>query len=144
MEFCADFFAKFGLFYAAGGVVRLPRPSGRRPLCALVAPLMPAPAGRLGPPSGTPGAVVTLSDPERGPHPPATHLRALYGLTAAEARLLQEMAAGYSLRQAAERLGVTRETARTQLKRIYHKTATRRQAKLVKAVLQNPAAMVRA
>ncbi len=52
-------------------------------------------------------------------------------LTAAEASLAKEIAAGRSLRDAAEVLGIRYETARSYLKSIFSKTDTHRQGELV-------------
>jgi DNA-binding CsgD family transcriptional regulator len=46
---------------------------------------------------------------------------------------------GLSLEQAADQRGVSLNTARGQLKRIFSKTQTNRQAELVRLVLQGPA-----
>src|SRR3954468_4766543 len=65
------------------------------------------------------------------PMPSAATVRALFDLTAAEARLARRLAYGDSLEEAAQRLSVKITTARTQLASIFAKTAIRRQAKLV-------------
>jgi len=65
------------------------------------------------------------------PVPSETRLKALFDLTAAEARLAQRLARGDSVEEAAQALGVKMTTARTQLAAIFAKTDTRRQAKLV-------------
>jgi DNA-binding CsgD family transcriptional regulator len=56
-------------------------------------------------------------------------------LTAAEARLAAIIATGISLDDAAEKIGVTRETARTMLKRVFQKTNTSRQHELTALIL---------
>jgi DNA-binding CsgD family transcriptional regulator len=61
-------------------------------------------------------------------------LAGLYGLTRAEERLLHLILDGLGLFEAAERLGVSRNTARTHMKRIYAKTGTRRQAELMRSL----------
>jgi DNA-binding CsgD family transcriptional regulator len=53
-----------------------------------------------------------------------------FQLTAAEARLASILAAGEGIGAASARLAIGRETARTQLRAILHKTGTRRQAEL--------------
>ncbi len=63
----------------------------------------------------------------------------LYGLTPAEARLVRGLADGRRLDQLAEAFGISKETARTQLRHIYAKTGTNRQAELVCLVLTGPA-----
>jgi DNA-binding CsgD family transcriptional regulator/PAS domain-containing protein len=111
-----------------GGAQLLSRPSPRRPLAVLVTPLFLASA--LGPLRQATAAVF-VRDPEREPASPPDQMRALYGLTPAEARLACHLANGLSLREAAQRLEVTVETVRSQVKRIFEKTDTRRQAELV-------------
>ena len=72
----------------------------------------------------------------------ATHLlRNLYELTRAEADLTWLLADGLSLEEAAERRGVTLNTARSQLKRVFAKTGVRRQSELVRIVLGGVGAM---
>jgi DNA-binding CsgD family transcriptional regulator len=58
-------------------------------------------------------------------------LRCHFGLTPAEARLALQLVAGETLRAAAVNLGISYETARTELKNIFNKTGTCRQAELV-------------
>jgi DNA-binding NarL/FixJ family response regulator len=60
-----------------------------------------------------------------------------YGLTAAEARLASMLMGGLALAQIASRLGVSRNTLRSQLHHIFRKTGTRRQAELVSRLLAN-------
>ena len=54
----------------------------------------------------------------------------IFQLTAAEARLASSLAAGEGIRAASTRLAISRETVRTQLRAIFAKTGTRRQAEL--------------
>lgn len=58
-----------------------------------------------------------------------------YGLTPAEARVAAELCAGRSLEAAAQKLGVTYETARSYLKNVFGKTQTRRQGELIARLL---------
>jgi DNA-binding CsgD family transcriptional regulator len=53
---------------------------------------------------------------------------------AAEAKLAAKLALGSGIESAAASLGVSRETARTQLKAVFAKTNTRRQAELAALV----------
>jgi DNA-binding CsgD family transcriptional regulator len=62
-------------------------------------------------------------------------LRCHFGLTPAEARLALHLVAGETLRSAEVKLGITYESARTQLKKIFNKTGTSRQAELVVVLL---------
>jgi DNA-binding CsgD family transcriptional regulator len=66
--------------------------------------------------------------------PTAESLRRTFSLTPAEARLACAIAAGATLADAAAGQGITRETARTQLKRIFVKMDVHRQAELVAKV----------
>ncbi len=75
--------------------------------------------------------LLLVTDLEAQPQPLASVLGATFGLTAAEARLAAIIGGGGSLDVACETLHVTRETARNQLKSIFAKTSTHRQAELV-------------
>jgi DNA-binding CsgD family transcriptional regulator len=68
--------------------------------------------------------------------PSPSVLAAVFGLTPAEARLASIIATGANPQQAADRLGVSRETARNQLKAVFARTSTHRQSELV-ALLSN-------
>ena len=59
----------------------------------------------------------------------------IFGLTAAEAGLAQELLSGDPLARVAGRLGVSENTIKTQLQSIYEKTGTHRQAQLVKLLM---------
>jgi DNA-binding CsgD family transcriptional regulator len=59
------------------------------------------------------------------------NVRCQFGLTPSEARVALHLVTGETLRSAATELHISYETARTQLKRIFSKTGTCRQAELV-------------
>ena len=83
----------------------------------------------------SPGRVILLLTDLRSPlRPEATQLCAAFGLTVAEARLAAKLASGSGIDGAAASLGVSRETARTQLKAVFGKTNTCRQAELAALV----------
>jgi DNA-binding CsgD family transcriptional regulator len=65
-------------------------------------------------------------------------IRRWYGLTPTEARLATTLAEGATLEQAAAAMGVTRNTIRTHLKRVFAKTGTNRQGALVRLLLTGP------
>jgi DNA-binding CsgD family transcriptional regulator/PAS domain-containing protein len=109
--------------------VLLQRPSGRRPLEAVVVPL----AADESEPAL---AAVFLADPEQSLETPNELMRAFYDLTPCEAALAQEIASGHRLEEAAEHLRVTPGTARQRLGQIFAKTNTRRQASLVRLLLR--------
>jgi DNA-binding CsgD family transcriptional regulator len=75
-------------------------------------------------------SLILLTDLTESPQPDAKLLRAAFGLSAAEAHLTRRLASGIGINDAAASLGVSRETARTQLKAVFAKTQTRRQAQL--------------
>jgi DNA-binding CsgD family transcriptional regulator len=125
-----------------GAAMSLSRPSMRRPLSLLVVPLRTSDRMETaGLRERQPMAAIFVTDPERQHQLPLEQLTYLYGLTPAEAKLVQGLAAGKSLYNVAEDLGITTGTARSHLSRIYLKTDTHRQAELVQLVLTGPAAL---
>lgn len=61
-------------------------------------------------------------------------LRSAYGLTAAEVRIAAALAAGDQVRDIGEKWNLSRETVRTHVKRVLHKTGCARQGDLVRLV----------
>jgi DNA-binding CsgD family transcriptional regulator len=121
-----------GTGLGAGGVVVLGRPSGRRALMLVVSPVA---AGAMLMDIDPPAAVVFVTDPDRASLPDERVIGEALGLTPAEARLARLLAEGVDLEQAARRLTLTVQTARTRLKAIFEKTGCHRQAELVRLVL---------
>lgn len=70
-----------------------------------------------------------------GPCLPWKRVAAMHGLTRAEARLASTLANGISLEETAEKLLVSIQTARSQLKSVFAKTGVTRQAELVALIL---------
>ena len=68
-------------------------------------------------------------------------LRQHIGLTPAEVRFTREILKGDGLQAAADRLGISVTTARTHLVHVFGKTGARRQAELVRLILQNQPAI---
>ena len=66
---------------------------------------------------------------------PGEVLVQLYGLTPAETRLLVLLAQNMTLREAADTLGVGEATVKTHLQHVFAKTATSRQAEVVRLVM---------
>jgi DNA-binding CsgD family transcriptional regulator len=118
----------------AGGALALPR-RGEQPLSLLVCPL-PLRHVEFG--RSAPTALIFLAAPDRNTATSGEVLCRLYGLTPAEARLLDALLAGTSVNGYAELVGVSAATARTQLRALFAKTGTSRQADLVRVVLTNP------
>ena len=58
-------------------------------------------------------------------------VRDVLGLTLGEARVAALVGSGLAPREASERLGITEETARSVLKRVFSKTGVSRQSELV-------------
>ncbi|SHI71348.1 two component transcriptional regulator, LuxR family [Roseomonas rosea] len=118
---------------AKGGAgLALPRPSGRRPLTALVCPLR-----------AEDGAAIALfvSDPERQPQLAPDVIAGLYGLTPAETRLAVALTQGQRLEEIAEAFGLSRSTLAYTLRNLFRKTETDRQADLVRLFLASPLAI---
>jgi DNA-binding CsgD family transcriptional regulator/PAS domain-containing protein len=106
--------------------VVLPRRNGR-PLVAEVVPVVGLAHDVL----HLVAAIVTLTDLEAaGSSPSQALLEQAFGLTPAEARLAAQIAAGKTLADIAVEEGSARETLRSRLKAIFHKTGTGRQAEL--------------
>jgi len=117
----------------AGAVVRLARPSGRPPLEALVAPLRRESSPLV---DRKAACVIFLADPTaRGDAPPA-RLRQQYGLTEMEAEVASRLVGGMALAEIGNDLGITIHTVRGHLKRLFAKTATHRQAELLRVLLE--------
>lgn len=124
---------------AAIDTISLERPSGQPDLAVTVARL-PSAGRFLG--SGRRVAAIYITNPKIPFDLDASKLRRLYELTPAEARLAALLAQGSRLEEAAADLGVSLNTVRTHLKRIFSKTGTDRQAELVRLILSGPARIV--
>lgn len=101
----------------------------------LVLVAMPVPGDRL-------GAIALLvfgSPGYRDLSAPVLHQ--VYGLTRAEVTLVQSLARGFSLEEAAHDIGIAVNTARTHLKHIFVKTGSKRQSELIHEVETGPAAL---
>lgn len=83
--------------------------------------------------------MVLLYDVERRNTTRRYILEQLYNLTAGEALLATGLASGKTIKELAHTYDVSRETLRSQLKRVFQKTRTNRQSDLVKLVLTGPA-----
>jgi DNA-binding CsgD family transcriptional regulator/PAS domain-containing protein len=109
--------------------VTVPRPEGR-PLAVYAIPLAGDARNAFSPAR----VLVVVLDLDTRTAAEATHLREVFGLTLAEAKLLARMARGESLETAAELLRISKETARSQLKTVFAKTETTRQPELIALV----------
>jgi DNA-binding CsgD family transcriptional regulator/PAS domain-containing protein len=115
-----------------GDTVMVARTGGRRPLSVFVTSF------RIGSRYGTakPVAALFITDPDQSTTPRWDVLSETYHLTAAECRLAMNMAGGMTLQEMSNQFGVTVSTLRSQLQNIFGKTATSRQAELVRLLLQ--------
>ncbi len=123
---------------AGGGSLSISRSSSDRPLSVLVAPLMPTPVWAL---SQVPLVALYITDPDAVQPTSLERLASMFELTPAESRLAAQLLSGKSLGNAADELGITSETARVHLKRIFSKTNTCRQSELMRLLLSSPAAL---
>lgn len=115
------------------------RPSGRAKLGILVRAI---PLGPYSESKQRPAAAVFLRDPEASAAQPSQELvRRLFGLTRMEASLALLLTEGYTLDEAAEKMNVRRNTARTHLRSIFCKTGVTRQTLLVKLLLNSVTAL---
>lgn len=111
------------------------RPSGRSKLGVLVKAI---PLGQWSESKHRPAAVVFLRDPEANTVQPSHELvRRLFDLTRMEATLALLLAEGFTLDEAAEKMNVRRNTARTHLRSIFCKTGVTRQTMLVRLLLNS-------
>jgi DNA-binding CsgD family transcriptional regulator len=88
-----------------------------------------------------PRAILFITDPEAAPVLRRDSLRQDFGLTPAEAGFTREVLRADGLQAAAHRLGISLTTARTHLAHVFDKTGTRRQAELVRLILQSQPAI---
>ena len=119
---------------AAGGFVPLPRPDGA-PLSLLVSPYRALPR--------TPGhdhgtTLIVFSDPEARIEVPERAIAQMFGLAPAQARLVAALVAGETMADYADSVGISMNTAKTQMRQIFLKTGVNRQADLIRAVAANP------
>jgi DNA-binding CsgD family transcriptional regulator len=121
----------------SGGKVALRRGAGRLPLEILVMPIKSETAIVYLPWSRSrrPAAVLIVSDPETEMRARAKRLRERFAFTPAEAAFALEIIKGDGRQAAADRLGITVGTARSHLSSIFDKTGSRRQAELVRLLL---------
>jgi DNA-binding CsgD family transcriptional regulator len=118
-------------------VIQVHRPSGSRPFEVLVSPLPSRSSLR----KGGAAAAVFITDPEAEAALDSGALHELFGLTPAEIRLCIALVEGKSVEGYAHESGISPNTARTYVKRIYSKTGVRRQSELVRLLLKSPAGL---
>jgi DNA-binding CsgD family transcriptional regulator len=109
----------------------------RPPLSLLVLPLKATQEAWLRP---TARWLILLFDPESTRPVAEVALQRALGISAAEAALARRLASGLTVAQAAAQLGISLNTARTQLKSVFAKVGVRTQAQLVRRILNSAAA----
>lgn len=111
------------------------RPSGRSKLGVLVKAIPMRPWSES---KRRPAVAVFIRDPDANAVQPSHELvRRLFDLTRMEATLALLLAEGFTLDEAAEKMDVRRNTARTHLRSIFCKTGVTRQTMLVRLLLNS-------
>ncbi|TPJ52333.1 helix-turn-helix transcriptional regulator [Mesorhizobium sp. B2-6-4] len=121
-----------GAMPGAGGTVLVPSDRQRSDLARLVLSVAPFIDARAYGLASERCAVIMVTEVARriaGGF--ETHIRGLFDLTPAEARLATALASGQSLKEITAGLDITVKTGRTYLERIFAKTGTRQQSELV-------------
>jgi DNA-binding CsgD family transcriptional regulator/PAS domain-containing protein len=118
--------------------LRVRRADGDGFLALLVRPLPPSQSAEG---SQAPALALFFGEPGSAGGLSPDALRELFGLTPAEALLATRLADGLSLDDAADALGIARNTARAHLRSVFAKTGATRQAELVRLVLRSVAAL---
>ena len=128
-----------GDFSSNGGAFRVGRPSGKPDYSIMIAPLRPRHAIL-----DTTSAVVAvlIADHARELSVDPSQLAEILGITKAEARLLQLLIGGRSVKEAGEALGISPATARTHVRNMFEKTGCSRQSDLLRAVMQHPISLL--
>jgi DNA-binding CsgD family transcriptional regulator len=116
------------------GALQISRPQHGSPLSLVAIPL--AGANRD---AAQAKVALFCHDPTRACTPPIALLEQLYGLTPCEARLARHLLCGEDLRQAAQELSVSLNTARSHLKHVFQKTGATRQADLLHLLIMSVA-----
>ena len=122
---------------AAGRHVRFARSASGSPLLVKVVPYRGGIAKAVAAAASYPApvAMLILHDPDKERAARVATFRERYGLTPAEATLAVEMLRGDGRAAAAERCGISINTARTHLIRVFEKTGVSRQAELIRLLL---------
>jgi DNA-binding CsgD family transcriptional regulator len=85
--------------------------------------------------SGSPVALVAVTDHDLDQYRRTVRLRRRFDLTSAEAAFAREILKGDGRKAAARRCGISDATAKSHLSSIFEKTGTHRQAELVRFLL---------
>lgn len=116
----------------AGGLVRIPRPSGRLPYVVLVSPL-PSNDDLFSNSHG--GVLFAIHDPARRTTPTEQRISQLLHIQLGAAKVVQAILEGVDLKDYANRAGISMNTVRFHLKNAFAGTDTHSQAELVRVAL---------
>jgi len=115
--------------------VRLKRPF-ERPLVALVAPLITGGSAHCSVfnPFGQTSRhfLILFISPTQAPRTGEDAIMKAFGVTKAEARLAVSLLSGKTMQDHAEEFKISKNTVRTQMKSLFHKTGTRGQTELIR------------
>src|SRR5262249_48330259 len=130
-----DAAAKSGPAATPLATIALPCPADGRLVTVLVSSVRGQDRDRLpGPGQRPPRAVLFLSGPRAPLGAPAAWIMDTYGLTLTEARVALLTSSGTGLADTAHRLGISPNTVKTHLGRVFAKTGTGRQAELARII----------
>lgn len=114
-----------------GGAVVVPR----RSRTSLLVSAIPLQGSAIFPSAGPRGVILFVKELDSHSCPDLTNFARYFKLTAAETTLAAELTKADGVYAAAQRIGISRATARTHLIHIFRKTATKRQVELVRLML---------
>ena len=123
-----------GMVTANQGMLQVARSNGRSPLTLQC---LPFPSSSWWPGFTQQLAMIFVTDPDARMEQVVQRLRRRYGLTPAEATLAWEIVRSGGRKSAATNRGISVATARSQLTSIFDKTGVRRQAELVRLLLDD-------
>jgi DNA-binding CsgD family transcriptional regulator len=121
--------------------MRIPRGAKNNSAAELGLVIRPVPENQWAEAEAVPAAVIFLSDPSAQAEAPLQVIKQLFGFTPAEASLAMLMANGMTLDEAADAMGVSRNTVRTHLRSVFAKTGVTRQPMLVSLILKSVASL---
>ena len=119
---------------ARDSVLPVQRPSGRRPLTAIVRALERMPGNDD---ADSPACLLFILDPEIPVETVEAELRQLYGLTSMEASLANLLMQGKGMDECCTLLEIRKSTARTHLQHLFEKVGVQRQSELVSLLLKS-------
>jgi DNA-binding CsgD family transcriptional regulator len=123
----------------SGGVISLDDPIE----APLAFSIMPFKSEVLGLGAEQTAVAILFSDPDQKPVATPEGIAKNLGLTTAESRLVARLVQGESLVEAARSIGISPNTAKTQLQSVFIKTDTSKQSEIVSRVVANPVVRLR-